>query len=170
MRTILYPLVWLCLAVAVSAETTNGPSERTQQAVRDRLPKFNPAASQAARKAAAEAAKAREQPVTEATVTVNEDGEEVVVLPEFQVRNRKMEQPDPDQWLGREEMQKKAMRSYAAKMNDLELALNRWHIPLLSPSFAARARADYEAEKRRAELDRLEHLNKVGELAQPKNP
>ncbi|MCM2274211.1 MAG: hypothetical protein NDI75_05380 [Candidatus Didemnitutus sp.] len=163
MRTILPLLALCCLAPAAPAQNAEPVSSpRTQQAVRDRLPKYNPAASDAARKAAAEA-KAR-QKVETSTKKVNEQGEEVVVLPDFQVLDRKVAQPDPDQWLSREELAKKAMRNYAAKQNDLELALNRWHIPLLSPSFASRAMADYEAEKRREETERLEHLNKIGEL------
>ena len=59
------------------------------------------------------------------------------------------------------ERERAAMREYARDMNGLELALNRWHIPLLMPSFAQRARANYEMKKRAEEMNRLTRLQQV---------
>ena len=174
MRVFLCPLVLCVFAATALADVPPVSSERTQQALRDRLPRYNPAVSEAARKsaeeraqrraAAAAAAAASAEPRIETTAS----GEEIVVLPEVQVRDRKLAQPHPDEWLGPQELQKKAMRAHAAKMSSLELALNRWHIPLVTPSFAARARADYEAQKRAEETQRLEHIESVGQLGDGK--
>ena len=154
MRPMLQALALCVSAVVVQAQTPPATSERTQQALRDRLPRYDPAASDAARKARAEAAARKAAAPTE-----TEEG--VVVLPEFQVRERKMAQPSADDWLRSQEVTQKAMRAKAAEMNALEMALNRWHIPFLTPSFAARARAEYEDKKRREEMDRLERLNTI---------
>lgn len=167
----------LCLfvlaAVGATAQAQNTPprsSERTQQALRERLPAYNPAASEAARKAAEERAQQRAAAAanTESRVETTPDGEEIVILPEVEVRERKLTQPHPDDWLTSGEVTQKAMRLHAAGMNSLELALNRWHIPLLTPSFASRARASYETEKFRAEVTRFHELARTLDRVDPK--
>lgn len=149
MRTVLRPLAaaaaLLLVALAASAATV---SERTQQALRQRLPKFDPAKSDAAR-----AANKVERPTGE------EEG--VIVLPDFQVVEKKVAQPEPDDWLASSEVTKREVRRAEAEMNALELALNRWHIPILMPSFAQRARANYEMKKRAEEMNRLTRLQSL---------
>lgn len=149
MHTLLIPLFAACVLFAATASARDISSEKVQQSVRDRLPKFNPAASDAARQAAANKV---ERPVEQEGVTT---------LPDFHVVEKKTIQPSADDWLSRAEATRKAVRIAEGKMNALELALNRWHIPLLTPSFAQRARAEYEAKKEAEELDRLNRLSKL---------
>jgi hypothetical protein len=149
MRNSLRPLAAAALAALVcAAVATAQVSERTQQALRERLPKFDPAKSDAAR-----AANKVERP------TGQEEG--VTVLPDFQVLEKKVEQPDADAWLASGEITRREVRRAEAEMNALELALNRWHIPLISASFADRARANYEMKKRGEEMNRLTRLQQL---------
>ncbi|MDP2138234.1 MAG: hypothetical protein Q8J74_10295 [Candidatus Didemnitutus sp.] len=149
MRPDFNTLTAACVLLAAVASASETSSDRVQQSVRDRLPKFNPAASDAARQAAANKV---ERP---------SEQEGVTTLPDFQVVEKKVTQPSADDWLSRAEATRKAVRIAEGKMNILELALNRWHIPLLTPSFAQRARAEYEAQKNAEELDRLNRLSKL---------
>lgn len=128
-------------------------SVRTNEALLSRLPKFNPAKSDAAKKAAAEAAAAQPSGRTEA-----EEKNGVVYLPDYQVTENKVAAPREDEWRTQKELAGRAVRRLEAKMNPLEMALNRWHIPLLTPSFKARALADYEAERNAEENARLQHV------------
>ncbi len=145
MRTFLRPLAALTLATASVA----GAGERTAENLRAKLPKFDPVRAEEARRT--EAGKV-ERPVAE---------EGVVVLPEFRVVEKKIAQPDPDQWSTDAEVTRREVRRAEAGMNALELALNRWHIPYLSPSFAERARGSYEMGKRAAEMERLTRLQSL---------
>lgn len=149
MRNLLRPLAAAAaLVLAAAAVDAAQISERTQQALRARLPKFDPAKSDAAR-----AANKVERPTGE------EEG--VTVLPDFQVVEKKVAQPDADAWFASSEVTKREVRRAEAEMNSLELALNRWHIPLLMPSFAQRARANYEMKKRAEEMNRLTRLQNL---------
>lgn len=169
MRPHIHPLLAAALVALATGTVAHASSERTQQALRDRLPKFDARSAEAAREAAARRAERRAAEAAartaEARIETNAAGEEVVVMPEVEVRERKLAQPSADDWLSNAEVTKKAVRLHAAEMNALETALNRWHIPFLTPSFANRARASYEERKRAAEMERLDHLNKVGELS-----
>ena len=88
-----------------------------------------------------------------------EDG--VVILPEFKVLEKKVAQPDAEQWMTSGAVTAREVRRAEAEMSALELALNRWHIPLIMPSFAQRARANYESKKRAEEMDRLTRLQNL---------
>lgn len=132
-------------------------SVRTNEALLSRLPKFNPAKSDAAKKAAAEEAARKAQAATGGnTETKEKDG--IVYLPDYGVVEKKVEQPRADEWLSGQELNRVAVRRLEAKMNTLEMILNRWSIPFLTPSFKARARADYEAERNAEENARLQHV------------
>lgn len=133
--------------LAFAAETHAG--ERTADSVRAVLPKFKPAPSTAAQKS--DPTKV-ERPIAEEGLTV---------LPDFQVVEKKVAEPDPDQWMSGREVTHREVRRAEAAMSPLELALNRWHIPLLSPSFAQRVRANYETKKRAEEMNRLESLQRL---------
>ncbi len=151
MRFLLNTLAVTCALVSsVAASSTESSSAKVQQAVRDRLPKFNPAASAAA---ATTAANKVERPA---------DQEGVTTLPDYQVVEKKVIQPDADDWLTKDGKSHKAMRLAESKMNNLDLALNRWHIPFLTPSFEQRAQADYEREKNAEETKRLERIANFG--------
>lgn len=132
-------LLALLLAAASGAA---GAGERTREALRAVLPPFAPAA------------KTPDAPLPPA------DGE-VVVLPEFRVLEKKVAAPEPDEWLSGEAVTRREMRRAEADMNALDLALNRWHLPFLSASFAQRARAAYEQRRRGEELRRLERLQRI---------
>jgi len=135
------------LALAVAPFAAAG--ERTANALLEVLPKFDPAKSAAAKKPEANKV---ERPVAQEGVTI---------LPDFKVLEKKPEEPKPDQWLNQKEVTRREVRRAEAAMNPLELALNRWHIPLISPSFADRVRAEYEAKQRAEEAQRLEMLQKL---------
>jgi len=137
------------VAAAALALTAFGAGERTRDGLLATLPKFDPAKSNAARGASA----------NKVAPPTPEDG--VVVLPEFNVIEKKVAQPGSDEWLASEEVTRREVRRAEADMNALELALNRWHIPLLMPSFAQRARANYEMKKRAAEMERLQRLQNL---------
>lgn len=151
----------LLLAVTLPASAADSPpvtpttSVRTSQALLSRLPKFDAAKSDAAKKAAAEAA------AQSARRTETEEKDGIVYLPDYEVVDHRTTAPREDEWLARKELAQRAVRRLEAKSTGLDLLLNRWHIPLLTPSFKARALADYEAERNAAENERLEHINKV---------
>lgn len=133
--------------LAVAAGATAG--ERTAESLRAVLPKFNPAKSAAAQKTDANKV---ERPVAQEGVTV---------LPDFKVTEKKVAQPTPDDWLRSGEISRREVRRAEAAMNPVDLALNRWHIPLLSAPFEARVRAAYDAKKRAEEKQRLEELQSL---------
>lgn len=142
--------------------TTPTTSVRTSEALLSRLPKFDASKSDAAKKAAAEAAARKAAAAASGnTETTEKDG--IVYLPDYSVVEKKTEQPRADEWLTGQELNRIAVRRMEAKMNPLEMALNRWHIPLLSPSFKARARAEYEAERNAEENARLQHVIDVSD-------
>lgn len=162
MRTFLRPLAALCCLscgwIAANAQPTpaepsapGANASRVRQAVREKLPKFTPPAPAPA-----------ETPPANALPPLAE-GEELLVLPEFRVREKKVFEPSPDAWLTGGELTRKAIRLAERDMNGLELALNRWHIPLLTPSFAARAHATYEQQRMTEELTRLQRIAELGE-------
>lgn len=124
-------------------------SEETTSKLRAILPKYDAEAAEAARE---RAARKRERPKAA-------DG--VLVLPDYKVKEKKVEQPTSQDMMSRVERDKEAIRQAEAKMNDLDLALNRWHIPFLSASFQDRAREEYEAKRRAEEAARLDALSKL---------
>ncbi|HKB57059.1 MAG TPA: hypothetical protein VKC51_05655 [Lacunisphaera sp.] len=82
----------------------------------------------------------------------------LLVLPTVTVQEKRIPMDDPDTWLGERVIQQKAMAAYKASMTDFEWFLNSWHIPFLTPSASARARAAYKESKIQAELIRLNGL------------
>lgn len=143
-----------CVLLAVA--TTAGAGERTRAALREALPKFDPAQSAAA--AGTDAHKVA-RPVAE-------DG--VTILPDFNVVEKKVAEPGPDQWLTGEAIAAREARRLEGDMNTLELLLNRWHIPLVSASFAQRARAGYETKKFREQVGNYFELARKLEKVDPK--
>lgn len=170
MRTLLPPLALAAAAVFTAVPSRAAPTVtptttvRTNEALLSRLPKFDAAKSDAARKAAAEAA-ARKAAATASGNTETKEKDGVVYLPDYKVVEKKTYAPRDDEWLTGKELDKAAMRQMAAKMNSLDMALNRWHIPLLTPSFQQRARAAYEAERNAEENARLQHVIDVSNAA-----
>lgn len=146
MRAFLRPLL---IALALCAGAGAWAGERTAEALRAVLPKFDPAKSRVARPAEANKV---ERPTAQEGVTILED---------FKVVEKKVEQPDPDQWLTGAEVTRREVRRAEAEMSTLDLLLNRWHIPLLMPSFKDRVRANYEEKKRTEEMERLNDLQRL---------
>lgn len=149
-----------CTGAALLASDPPAPapaqSQRLRQAVAEKLPKFAPPAPAPVATPAASA--------TASTLPPLAEGEELLKLPDFRVTEPKVFGPDEDDWLTGAELTRKAIRIAESNMNALDLALNRWHIPLLTPSFAARARGAYEQERIGRELDRLLRLIDLSEL------
>ncbi len=137
------PLAFVALGLVLAASAP-AAGERTREALRAVLPAYSPAA--------ADAAKPGETPPQDP---------DVVVLPEFRVVERKVATPEADDWLRGETVTRREMRRAEGEMNALDLALNRWHLPYLSASFAQRTRAAYEQRRRGEELRRLEHLQRL---------
>lgn len=79
----------------------------------------------------------------------------LVKLPEYRVDESPLARTDPDRLLSGKGLQEKALADYRRSMTDLEWALNRWHIPLITPSAKARAMARYENLRIVRELVRL---------------
>jgi hypothetical protein len=153
MRTLLCPSVIVCLLgcalAALAEDNTSKSTPRLRQAVSSQLPKFIPPPAAGAE---------TNLPATSLAAMAEDDT--LFVLPEFRVMERKIFEPSPDSWLTSGELTRKAVRLAEREMNSLELALNRWHIPLLTPSFAARARATYREQQLSEEMERLDRLLK----------
>jgi asparagine synthetase B (glutamine-hydrolysing) len=96
-----------------------------------------------------------------------EDDPNVLVLPDYVVRETKIFRPTEREVQTRAARAKEAMRVYARDMNALELALNRWHIPFITPSFAQRALADQERKERISQWQGYAHLAAVAEKVDP---
>ncbi len=161
-RRLLAPIASAVLLAALPLRadpppTTPTSSVRTSEALLSRLPKFNPAKSDAAKKAAKEeAARKAAAAASGNTETVEKDG--IVYLPDYKVVEKKQQELRGDDALSQQEITRKAVRLAEANMNALDMALNRWHIPFLTPSFSDRARAAYEAQKAAEENERLQHV------------
>ena len=97
---------------------------------------------------------------------------DVILMPKFFVEENRLQRVDPDRLLGRAALDNKMLRHYKHSLTELEWIMNRFNIPLLSPSVAARARASYETNKLREELDRLSHIMNmaapIGDRAPPR--
>lgn len=119
------------------------------------LPKYDPSVRAAKE---AQAAKRIARPPVDS---------DVLVLPEYEVREKKLHRPNEREVLTRGERERRAMLEYARDMNALELALNRWHIPFLSASFAQRAVADQERKRFRSQMEGFAHIANVVETIDP---
>jgi len=91
----------------------------------------------------------------------------LVTLPEFRVDESPLARADPDRLLSTKGLQEKALGDYRKSMTDLEWALNRWHIPLVTPSAKARAMARHENLRIQRELVRLSDVASSVALTDP---
>ena len=147
----------LCLAVAglLVAQTTDPvappkTSSRLTQEIRTHLPAYAPPAA---------------RPDRSAETTPADP--ELLQLPKFTVKEKRVPTNDPDGWLTERVIQHKALAAYQGSMTPLEWALNSWFVPLFSTPTSVRARAAYEENKLREELDRFNHLAGVVEKIDP---
>lgn len=153
----LFTLSFSLLAQAADAAKPQAISPRLQAALRAQLPKFEPPAS-------AETSPAATAATSEPLITA----EGVVLLPDYRVIEKKVFEPRADNWLKSDAVTRREMRRMEADMTTLEMLLNRWSIPLVGPSFAARARARYESRQFRAEFTRVLDLAKTVETFDPR--
>lgn len=147
----------LCSSAVADDPSPRILSPRLQAAIRGQLPKFEPRPS-------AESGPASENTPVEPILTP--DG--IVHLPDYHVIEKRTAEPKPDDWLKSDAVTRREMRRMEADMTTLELLLNRWSIPLVGPSFAARARARYESRQFRAEFTRFLDLAKTVETFDPR--
>lgn len=129
-----------------------------QNAVRALLPKFD--ASQSPPPAPATSSSEN------AAGPIEKDG--VVIFPDYTVIEKKVAEPRADEWLKSDTITRREIRRLEADMTDLELLLNRWHIPFVSPSFGARARSRYESQRFRGEFTRFLDLARTVEQIDPR--
>lgn len=149
-----YCLIALTLAGVLAAEPSPPApklSARLAREIRASLPPF--------------IAPANPPPTGEAADSTDPD---VLVLPKFMVKEKRIPTSDPDVWLNDRVVQQKAMAAYKGSMSPLEWALNSWFVPLFSAPPSVRARAAYEGNKQAAEYSQLAHLAEVSKLADPK--
>ncbi len=125
-------------------------SPRLREEIRAVLPQFTPSPAPAAREA------------------VVPDDPDLLKLPKLVVKEKRLPANDPDVWLTDRAIQQKSLAAYRDSMTDLEWALNKWFIPLISPPASARARQYYEGRKLRDEIDRLNNIVQTIDRTDPK--
>ncbi|MDB6113538.1 MAG: hypothetical protein JWQ83_1422 [Lacunisphaera sp.] len=145
----------LCLAVpgllvaqAVAPAMPEKTSSRLTQEIRAHLPPYAPPGPQPA-----------------GTANPTSSDPELLQLPKFTVKEKRVPTSDPDVWLTGKVIQHKAMAAYQGSMTPLEWALNSWFVPLFSAPASVRARAAYQEKKLAAEYSQLAHIANVGRLA-----
>lgn len=87
-----------------------------------------------------------------------ESDPDVLRLPKFTVKEKRLPTHDPDVWLTDKAVPQKAMAAYKQSLTDFEWALNSWYIPLFGSPPSARARAAYANQKKMSELQRIHNL------------
>jgi hypothetical protein len=151
-------LLFLVMAAALAAQpAAPAPPVKTSgllaQEIRAGLPKY-------ASPATTTQAAAKNEPVPA--------DPDLLVLPKFTVKEKRLPANDPDVWLTERAVQQKAMAAYQGSMTPLEWAMNSWFIPLFSAPPSVRARAAYQENKRIAEISRIAHLISVVGKVDPK--
>ena len=150
------PLNLLLLALPLSAAEPPHLSATISTHLAAALPKYQPPIATAA---PVEIAPAKDETPADS---------DVVSLPKFFVEDTRLSRLDPDKLLGPRALAAKMRRDYRKSLGDLEWALNCFNLPLLTPSVAARARANYDDRKLAAETARLGDLIDVARRLDPK--
>ena len=99
------------------------------------------------------------QPTTDTPKPLSDDP--LVKMPDYHIKEKRVQDRDPDLWLSRRAIAHKAMSDYSDSMTDLEWALNSWFIPLVTPSPQARANAAYANNKITNEQKRLTSITQA---------
>ena len=157
MKQLPHPLLVLLVALPLLATGGESPAPQTArlsahltEALLATLPAFNPTAAQQTESPAA-----------------NPLADDVVVLPKYTVRDRRLPRAEADDWLSQQALAQKIKRDYLNSLNPLDRLLNGFSIPFLTPSVAARAAAQHDDDKRRREQADLDHLLDVVGAADP---
>lgn len=137
-----------CLPAGIASVSHAQLSDKIRTEILAPFPKFEPPPADQA------------QPSTTTAPTPLSD-DPLVKLPDYHIREKRIPDKDPDQWLSRRALNHKAMSEYSDSMTDLEWALNSWFIPLVTPSPRARANAAYANNKIMGEQKRLTSLAKT---------
>ncbi len=90
----------------------------------------------------------------------------VLILPKLTVKEKRLPPDAADQLMNRDEFKRKMENLYldeVAKFGPLHYLLNKFTIPILSPSKEERGRAIYQ----RRELDRLRHVSDAARSLDP---
>jgi hypothetical protein len=90
----------------------------------------------------------------------------VLILPKFMVKEKRFPRDADDHLMSRRDFKRKMENLYLDKIAEdgpLNVLLNSFTIPFLSPSKAARGRAVYQ----QMELDRLNHVNETSKSIDP---
>jgi hypothetical protein len=158
-KPVRYSLLVFVVPGLFAAEPAEAPgpvrtSPRLAQEIRAGLPKFVPPTPRPAAESAG--------------IQTTPDDPDVLKLPRFVIRERRIPTNDPDVWLTDRAIQQKAMSAYQDSMTPFEWALNSWYIPLFSSPPSARARQYYESRKFADEVGRLNTLINLVGLTDPK--
>lgn len=142
------------LAITLSADDSTGlVSRETKARIREGLPAYqSPSAKPGAE--------------NENTDTTQTSDPNVLILPKFMVKEKRFPRGAEDQLMSRRDFKRKMENLYADKIAEdgpLNVILNSFTIPFLSPSKAARGRAIYQ----QMELDRLERVNETSKSVDP---
>ncbi len=132
---------------AESTASTGRLSQETSARIREGLPAFRPTTQ-----------KAGEEDTNAATETSTDPN--ILVLPKVTVNEKRLPSDAADHLVSRQDFKRKMENLYLDQLAEdgpLNVLLNQFTIPILSPSKAERGRAIYL----RRELDRLGHVNRT---------
>lgn len=136
-----------------AAETASAPSLVSREIsakIREGLPSYQPSAP----------------PSEGGTEGPQTNDPNVLVLPKLTVKEKRLPPDAADQLMSRDEFKRKMENLYldeVAKFGPLHYLLNKFTIPILSPSKEERGRAIYQ----RRELDRLRHVSDAARSLDP---
>jgi hypothetical protein len=136
------------VAFAADEDPPTRPSARLLQEIRSVLPAYDPAI-----------AASMGTPGTDLAPTPD-----ILQLEKVTVTERVEQRIDPDQMLSKRDLLSKQKRAYLSELGKeggLTRLLNSFHIPIVTPSVGARARAHYQAQKTR---DLASTIDAIGEL------
>lgn len=139
------------VASAAAGETTRGLASREIKAhIRESLPKYQPTPPQTDR-------------TTDSTPVTATD---LLVLPKMIVKEFRLPRDAADHLIRKRDFKRKMQNIYLdtlAEAGPLNVILNRFSIPILSPSGFERGREIYRAR----EMERLERVNEIGRTLDP---
>ncbi|HEY8995269.1 MAG TPA: hypothetical protein VIM71_11445 [Lacunisphaera sp.] len=140
--------------VALTAEPSAGLVSREIKArIREGLPTYQPPSPKAGTD-------------NESTATAQTSDPNVLILPKFMVKEKRFPRDADDHLMSKRDFNRKMENLYLDKIAEdgpLNVLLNSFTIPLLSPSKVQRGRALYRA----AELDRLNQVNEISKSIDP---
>lgn len=147
---LLLPVIGLATALSAAEPASARISREISTKIREGLPTYQPPAN-------------KSDGGTEGPQT---DDPNVLILPKVTVEEKRLPRDAADQLMNRDAFKRKMENLYLdeiAKDGPLNYLLNRFTIPILSPSKADRGRAIYQQR----ELDRLRHVSDAARSLDP---